>query len=184
MNLVREDELYDSTSRKLKNSNVVFAFNIKILNRSVRSYPEKEAMDLIMRQSRLEYESRNCGMVAIVSKSRRLKCVKLRGGVDADAEDGRQGKKRRVGEKESCSVCLEELEDFAAGMPCGHLFRGICIYKWLENSHYCPLIVLEFFDDRRGTSFAVSFQIVIANMECFCMIVMNIIVWFEMLETD
>ncbi|XP_050232913.1 uncharacterized protein LOC126681416 [Mercurialis annua] len=128
--------------RKFKNRNAVFAFNINILTRCVRSYGEEEAMDLVMRQSRLEYESRDCGMVPTAPKSRRLKCVKLGGHddpPDADAGDGRQRKRRRVGKKEICTVCLEELEDFAAGMPCGHLFHGICINKWLENSHYCPV---------------------------------------------
>ena len=40
-----------------------------------------------------------------------------------------------------CMICLEE---FSIGvetmlMPCGHLYHGECIVKWLETSHVCPL---------------------------------------------
>ncbi|KAI9160719.1 hypothetical protein LWI28_010948 [Acer negundo] len=40
-----------------------------------------------------------------------------------------------------CMICLEE---FSIGvetmrMPCGHLYHGECIVKWLETSHMCPL---------------------------------------------
>ncbi|OAY59102.1 uncharacterized protein LOC110621047 [Manihot esculenta] len=66
----------------------------------------------------------NNGMVPTARKSRILKCVK-------------------VGENENCSICMDEIVEFGASMPCGHHFHGTCILKWLENSHYCPVCRFE-----------------------------------------
>ncbi|CAL1413843.1 unnamed protein product [Linum trigynum] len=47
------------------------------------------------------------------------------------------------GGEEACAVCLEEVCYGGAEMPCGHLFHGACIRKWLELSHYCPVCRFE-----------------------------------------
>lgn len=40
-----------------------------------------------------------------------------------------------------CMVCLEEflMGSEVACLPCGHIFHGDCIVRWLETSHLCPL---------------------------------------------
>ncbi|KAK6263894.1 hypothetical protein SCA6_019328 [Theobroma cacao] len=40
-----------------------------------------------------------------------------------------------------CVICLGNFakEEEAKRMPCGHVFHGGCIVRWLEKSHLCPL---------------------------------------------
>ncbi|KAK4280049.1 hypothetical protein QN277_011724 [Acacia crassicarpa] len=41
-----------------------------------------------------------------------------------------------------CSICLENFDDGGADVsatPCDHFYHNICIVKWLETSHTCPL---------------------------------------------
>ncbi|KAI9080519.1 hypothetical protein K1719_037485 [Acacia pycnantha] len=41
-----------------------------------------------------------------------------------------------------CSICLENFDDDDADVsatPCDHVYHNICIVKWLETSHICPL---------------------------------------------
>ncbi|KAF5749035.1 hypothetical protein HS088_TW04G00996 [Tripterygium wilfordii] len=44
-------------------------------------------------------------------------------------------------EVNECVICLEELlvGVEVTRMPCGHVFHGDCIVRWLETSHLCPL---------------------------------------------
>ncbi|XWS15137.1 hypothetical protein CRYUN_Cryun35bG0068300 [Craigia yunnanensis] len=43
--------------------------------------------------------------------------------------------------KKQCTICLDELldRDEVASTPCGHVYHGGCIIRWLETSHLCPL---------------------------------------------
>ena len=40
-----------------------------------------------------------------------------------------------------CIICLEDFETGVelSKMPCSHAFHQICLSKWLEQSHQCPL---------------------------------------------
>ncbi|KAF4518211.1 hypothetical protein B566_EDAN005936 [Ephemera danica] len=40
---------------------------------------------------------------------------------------------------DSCPVCLQEGITRARVTPCGHIFHGSCLRKWLQQSHKCPL---------------------------------------------
>ncbi|KAK1292537.1 E3 ubiquitin ligase BIG BROTHER [Acorus calamus] len=44
-------------------------------------------------------------------------------------------------EEEVCPVCLQRLVigEEIKRMPCGHLFHGECIFRWLERSRTCPM---------------------------------------------
>ncbi|XVE54512.1 hypothetical protein DITRI_Ditri03aG0087900 [Diplodiscus trichospermus] len=48
-----------------------------------------------------------------------------------------------LGRSNECVICLgmekEEEEMEARRMPCGHVYHGDCIVRWLEKSHLCPL---------------------------------------------
>lgn len=53
---------------------------------------------------------------------------------------------KRMSLEGSCSMkeCMVCLEEFLMGsevvcLPCGHIFHGDCIVRWLETSHLCPL---------------------------------------------
>jgi len=39
-----------------------------------------------------------------------------------------------------CSICLDDFskDEHALQLPCGHLFHGACIGKWLATSRACP----------------------------------------------
>jgi len=51
-----------------------------------------------------------------------------------------EGVKRCKGNKDSCSICLEELTvGSAAKTPCGHVFHRCCIERWVDKSNNCPL---------------------------------------------
>lgn len=42
---------------------------------------------------------------------------------------------------EKCMICLEKamVGQEVICLPCGHIFHGYCIARWLETSHLCPL---------------------------------------------
>ncbi|KAK1315680.1 E3 ubiquitin ligase BIG BROTHER [Acorus calamus] len=44
-------------------------------------------------------------------------------------------------EEEVCPVCLKSLVigEEIKRTPCGHLFHGECIFRWLERSRTCPM---------------------------------------------
>ncbi|EEF42175.1 E3 ubiquitin-protein ligase MBR2-like [Ricinus communis] len=130
--IIQEVAQLITTGDASKTSNFM-PFNINVLKHCIHIYQEEELIDHVISQSREEYEIRNFGMVPTAPKSRKLKCVKMSETETTAYEGSKEGK------SQICTVCLEELEDFAAAMPCGHLFHGACIHKWLENSHYCPL---------------------------------------------
>ncbi|XVF39321.1 hypothetical protein PTKIN_Ptkin01aG0025100 [Pterospermum kingtungense] len=74
------------------------------------------------------------------SSIRSLKRVKL-----GDEEGLLPFKKRRRFEgsssKKQCTICFDDFSngDEAASMPCGHVYHGGCIVRWLETSNSCPL---------------------------------------------
>ncbi|KAJ9187086.1 hypothetical protein P3X46_002582 [Hevea brasiliensis] len=114
----RVDKISYWVSKKRKFLPLLF----KIVNEKISFVvDETEVIDRIMMR---ESERGNYGMVPTARKSRILKCVK-------------------VGDSESCTICLEQLLEFAASMPCGHVFHGSCILNWLEKSHYCPVCRFE-----------------------------------------
>lgn len=47
----------------------------------------------------------------------------------------------RDGDEVSCRICLDQIErDMqVARMPCNHKYHLVCIVRWLETSHLCPL---------------------------------------------
>lgn len=51
----------------------------------------------------------------------------------------------KVEGSKQCSICLEELMigSEATCMPCSHLYHGLCIRHWLEESKVCPLCRFE-----------------------------------------
>lgn len=40
-----------------------------------------------------------------------------------------------------CLVCHEDIikTGYAASLPCGHVFHGICIYRWVKDQETCPV---------------------------------------------
>lgn len=40
-----------------------------------------------------------------------------------------------------CTICLEDFGDVdnVLATPCNHVYHEVCIVKWLETSHMCPL---------------------------------------------
>ena len=85
------------------------------------------------------------GMVPAKESSvkKMLKRVRVEDG-DQCEKDGESIKKRKV-KGEDCVICLEEIKvgSAASRMPCSHTFHGICIEKWLKQSHYCPICRFE-----------------------------------------
>ena len=41
--------------------------------------------------------------------------------------------------QESCSICLEKLDDNKCTLPCGHCFHSTCAIKSFRVSNKCPL---------------------------------------------
>ncbi|KAK1552873.1 hypothetical protein Q3G72_024779 [Acer saccharum] len=106
---------------------------------------ERYLMHRALRESMVEFERRNYGMVPASASSLKnmLKRVRV-AAADIDAEEESERKRRRVkisSSSENCSICLEELEagSYGTSMPCSHMFHGGCIVKWLKQSHYCPV---------------------------------------------
>ncbi|CAL5327143.1 unnamed protein product [Camellia sinensis] len=83
--------------------------------------------DGVLRES-MEMESRQVG--ASKASVKALETVRVEGG---------------SGFGKSCVVCQEEiLVGFQAKrMPCGHVYHGDCIVRWLGASHLCPLCRFE-----------------------------------------
>ncbi|XP_048232118.1 E3 ubiquitin-protein ligase DZIP3-like [Ricinus communis] len=133
LEIIQEVGRLITTGGVSKNRNFL-PFNVNVLKHCMHIYQEEMLINDVISQSREEYESRNFGMVPTAPKSRKLKCVKV-----SETETTAYDEGSKEGQSQICMVCLEELEDFAAVMPCDHLFHGTCIDKWLENSHYCPL---------------------------------------------
>ncbi|CAN8320646.1 unnamed protein product [Cochlearia groenlandica] len=43
---------------------------------------------------------------------------------------------------EKCAICFEEFNngERVVTLPCGHDFHeDVCVVKWFETSHFCPL---------------------------------------------
>ncbi|XVF85228.1 hypothetical protein PTKIN_Ptkin17bG0100800 [Pterospermum kingtungense] len=57
------------------------------------------------------------------------------------AGEGNLKKRQKFMKGEDCVICLEEIKtgSVASRMPCSHTFHGVCIEKWLQQSHYCPV---------------------------------------------
>ncbi|KAJ4827737.1 hypothetical protein Tsubulata_036814 [Turnera subulata] len=82
-------------------------------------------LEIALRESRLDFERNNCGMVPTAQKAlMRLKPVRLA---------------LKDGGNNDCAICLEGMVDTALAMPCNHTFHRACITKWLKTSHYCPI---------------------------------------------
>ncbi|KAI9168996.1 hypothetical protein LWI28_005145 [Acer negundo] len=108
---------------------------------------ERYLMHRALRESMVEFERRNYGMVPASESSLKnmLKRVRV-AAADVDVEEEKSERKRRRVEissssSENCSICLEEMEagSYGTSMPCSHMFHGGCIVKWLKQSHYCPV---------------------------------------------
>lgn len=39
----------------------------------------------------------------------------------------------------SCPICLDDLEDAASAIPCGHIYCHECILVWVRQRNRCPL---------------------------------------------
>ncbi|XVE55331.1 hypothetical protein DITRI_Ditri03aG0150100 [Diplodiscus trichospermus] len=53
----------------------------------------------------------------------------------------KRGRFQCLSSEKQCTICLDGLLDIddVASMPCGHVYHGGCIVRWLETSHLCPL---------------------------------------------
>ncbi|KAL5280235.1 hypothetical protein ACFFRR_004292 [Megaselia abdita] len=49
-----------------------------------------------------------------------------------------------------CPVCHEDIiqTGYAASIPCGHVFHGVCIYRWVEAQKNCPVCRASFESDK------------------------------------
>lgn len=101
---------------------------------------------VMIRRALLESESElesNCGMVPakISSVEKMLKRVR----VEKEDDSGESIVKKRKVKGEDCVICLDEIKigSIASRMPCSHTFHGLCIEKWLHQSHYCPVCRFE-----------------------------------------
>ncbi|WCJ19593.1 RING/U-box superfamily protein [Euphorbia peplus] len=79
--------------------------------------------ELMLEASRAEFERQNYGMIPAAKEA--IEMI-----LNSD---------KVVTEKEDCGICLEEITEIGAGMPCDHVFHKNCIEKWLNISHLCPL---------------------------------------------
>ncbi|KAJ4711290.1 RING/U-box superfamily protein [Melia azedarach] len=99
---------------------------------------DRYLMDMAMRESEAEFERTNYGMVPASKPALEtlLRRVKIEG-------ENRPRKKRRTSEesRQNCTICLQKLAigSNAISMPCSHLFHHRCIFRWLKQSHYCPV---------------------------------------------
>ncbi|WCJ19592.1 RING/U-box superfamily protein [Euphorbia peplus] len=114
----RVDQTIQRTSNILNEETVQFVLDIV----SWKNYfvPERE---LMLEASRAEFERQNYGMVPAAK----------------EAIEMILNSEKVVTEKEDCGICLEEITEIGAGMPCDHVFHRTCIEKWLNISHSCPL---------------------------------------------
>lgn len=77
--------------------------------------------------------------------------------VKEEEEEGGQRKRRRTSsDSECCGVCLDEFTtgEYAAEMPCSHVFHRQCIEAWLRLIHHCPICQFEMplaYDDHDDT---------------------------------
>lgn len=46
--------------------------------------------------------------------------------------------------EDTCTICLETLDEETISLPCNHLFHKSCIIPWLENKSTCPLCRTEY----------------------------------------
>lgn len=65
---------------------------------------------------------------------------------DVEEEGGGQRKRRRrSSDSDCCGVSLDEFTtgEYAAEMPCSHVFHRQCIEAWLRLIHHCPICQFE-----------------------------------------
>ena len=54
------------------------------------------------------------------------------------------GKRKRQGDPEQCTICLEPISERAVAVPCNHLtFDFLCLVSWLQERTSCPLCKAE-----------------------------------------
>ena len=46
---------------------------------------------------------------------------------------------KKVRIEEECSICKENLPDFAVHLPCDHCFHEPCIHEWFLSHSTCPI---------------------------------------------
>ncbi|KAK2636720.1 hypothetical protein Ddye_031512 [Dipteronia dyeriana] len=130
-----------------RGSTVIFPIHVEITRKqTILVNYERYLMQRALRESMVEFERRNYGMVPTSESSLKNMLKRVRVAVADDAEEGSERKRKRVeisssSTGENCSICLEELEagSYGTSMPCSHMFHDGCIVKWLKQSHYCPV---------------------------------------------
>lgn len=40
---------------------------------------------------------------------------------------------------DNCAICLEEIDEYRATLPCSHVFHTLCLIKHAHGSNVCPL---------------------------------------------
>lgn len=59
------------------------------------------------------------------------------------------GQRPNVQEGAKCPICLSELSEDLAAMPCKHVFHQECLRQWLLRTNSCPSCRLELITDDR-----------------------------------
>ncbi|KAL0003959.1 hypothetical protein SO802_011520 [Lithocarpus litseifolius] len=135
-------------ARNIRNwvSNVgrkVLPIYVNIVVKKDLLHDERYWITRAMRESDMEFERSRYGMVPASQSALKGLLKRVRGG--GGCVKGSEAERKCVGERESCTICLEEFEpgSEALCMPCTHIFHAGCIVKWLNQSHYCPVCRLE-----------------------------------------
>lgn len=63
---------------------------------------------------------------------------------DLDSERAVSEHERKPAQPESCTICLEAIQERAVAAPCNHLsFDFLCLVQWLQEHATCPLCKAE-----------------------------------------
>ncbi|XVE85912.1 hypothetical protein DITRI_Ditri17bG0129700 [Diplodiscus trichospermus] len=133
----------DSTSNRGRRVLPLRAELWGIVEQHVNNGDESVLMRRALEESALESFH---GMVPADKSSAKKMVKRVRVEDDGDqCKKGEESNKKRKVKGEDCVICLEELKigSTASRMPCFHTFHSICINKWLEQSHYCPICRFE-----------------------------------------
>ncbi|KAI5674410.1 hypothetical protein M9H77_14774 [Catharanthus roseus] len=97
----------------------------KFENQYIESISRPRTLDQVMHEEMMKFRA------ATASSIQGLEMVK----VVEDENDS-------ISITKNCSICLDDFELLGskiAKLPCSHVFHRVCVSKWLQQSHVCPL---------------------------------------------